>query len=88
MIRIYLYLNDSDFIDYCKDCSIYSIWNDALLEREFIENGYFVKQYAANTRYFIIPEYLRSIPEDILLFMYKKGMVGEIKKMLADKATL
>ena len=42
-------------------------------------------QYATQTRYFIIPEYLRSIPQNILLFMYEKGMVSEIKKMLMDK---
>ena len=28
----------------------------------------------------IIPEYLRSIPQNILLFMYEKGMVSEIKE--------
>lgn len=84
----YLYLNDSDFIDYCKDCSIYSIWNDALLEKKFIENGYFAIQYAVNTSYFVIPEYLTNIPEDVLLFMYEKGMVGEIKKMLTNKVTV
>ena len=39
-------------------------------------------QYATQTRYYVIPEYLRSIPEDSLLFMYDKGMVGEIKKFV------
>lgn len=81
----YLYMNDADFINYCKNCSIYSIRNNSLLEGEFVENGYFVRKYAANISYFVIPEYLRSIPEDILLFMYKKGMVGEIKKFVKDR---
>lgn len=81
----HLYLNDIDFINYCKNCSLYAVNNSEVLERKFIESGYFAMQYATETRYFIIPEYLRSIPQNILLFMYEKGMVSEIKKMLMDK---
>ena len=81
----HLYLNDIDFINYCKNCSLYAVNNSEVLERKFIESGYFAMQYATQTRYFIIPEYLRSIPQNILLFMYEKGMVSEIKKMLMDK---
>ncbi|MCL9822736.1 radical SAM protein [Helicobacter colisuis] len=81
----YLYRNDVDFINYCKNCSIYSIHNNSLLEGEFIENGYFARKYAANISYYVIPEYLRGIPKDILLFMYNKGMVGEIKKFVKDR---
>lgn len=76
----HLYLNDIDFINYCKNCSLYAVNNSEVLERKFIESGYFAMQYATQTRYFIIPEYLRSIPQNILLFMYEKGMVSEIKE--------
>lgn len=78
----YLYRNDVDFINYCKNCSAYASNGVEILKRKFVENGYFAMQYATQTRYYVIPEYLRSIPEDILLFMYDKGMVGEIKKFV------
>lgn len=81
----YLYKNDVDFINYCKNCSVYAVNNSEVLEKKFIESGYFAMQYATQTRYFVIPEYLRSIPKDILLFMYDKGMVGEIKKFVKDR---
>ena len=68
-----LYLNDPIFIDYCKNCSVYAVNNEEVLEKKFIYNGYFAMQYATQTRYFVIPEYLASIPEDILLFMHEKG---------------
>lgn len=74
-----LYLNNPIFIDYCKNCSLYAVNNEEVLERKFIYNGYFAMQYATQTQYFVIPEYLSSVPEDILLFMYEKGYVGEIK---------
>lgn len=81
----YLYRNDADFINYCKNCSLYAVNNSEVLEKKFIESGYFAMQYATQTRYYVIPEYLRSIPKDILLFMYDKGMVGEIKKFVKDR---
>ncbi len=74
-----LYLNNPIFIDYCKHCSLYAVNNEEVLERKFIHNGYFAMQYATQTRYFVIPEYLATLREDILLFMYEKGYVGEIK---------
>ncbi|MBX7546414.1 hypothetical protein, partial [Helicobacter turcicus] len=75
----FLYLNDATFINYCKNCSIYSIDNDDKLERRFIESGYFAIQHTLMTRYFVVPEYLSSIPEDVLLFMYENNMVSAIK---------
>ncbi|WP_279128761.1 hypothetical protein [Helicobacter winghamensis] len=75
----YLYLNDETFINYCKNCSIYSIEEDDGFEEKFVESGYFAIRHTLSTRYFVIPEYLRSIPDDVLLFMYKNNMVSAIK---------
>ena len=80
-----LYLKDPIFIEYCKNCSLYAVNNEEVLERKFIHNGYFAMQYATQTRYFVIPEYLKGLREDILLFMYEKGYVGEIKKFASEK---
>lgn len=76
----FLYLNDPIFIDYCKNCSLYAVNNEEVLETKFIYNGYFAMQYATSIIYFVIPEYLESVPKDILLFMYQENMVSAIKK--------
>ncbi|WP_146745234.1 hypothetical protein [Helicobacter monodelphidis] len=80
-----LYLNNPIFIDYCKQCSLYVVNNKDYLERKFIFNGYFAMQYSSSTKYFVIPEALRQIPDDVLLFMYEKGFVSEIKRFIQDK---
>lgn len=80
----FLYKNDEKFIDYCKKCSLYSVNNQETLRKKFIKNGYFAMQYDLGTRYFVIPDALKNIPEEILLFMYEKGMVSEIKKFIQN----
>ncbi|WP_279128759.1 hypothetical protein, partial [Helicobacter winghamensis] len=71
---------DETFINYCKNCSLYHFAN--LGEKramKSISNGYLKVASNVQTRYFIIPEYLRSIPDDVLLFMYENNIVSAIK---------
>lgn len=80
-----LYLNNKIFNDYCKNCSLYIIGNEEILEKKFIQNGYFAMQYPTNTRFFAIPKELSKLSDEILLFMYEKGMVKEIKNFIQEK---
>ena len=79
-----LYLHNDIFIDYCHKCSLYTRNNQDYLQKTFIEKGYFAQEYAAQTRYFLIPAPLRELDPEILLFMYKKNMVKEIKEFIKD----
>ncbi|MBX7491562.1 SPASM domain-containing protein [Helicobacter turcicus] len=75
----FLYLNDATFINYCKNCSLYDFFDLNATAKKSINNGYLEISSKVQTRYFVVPEYLSSIPEDVLLFMYENNMVSAIK---------
>lgn len=79
-----LYLHNDIFIDYCHKCSYYTRSNQDFLQKTFIEKGYFAQVYLNQIRYFVIPAPLRELDPKILLFMYKKNMVKEIKDFIKD----
>lgn len=80
-----LYLHNPTFINYCKNCSLYAVNNEEVLHKKFIKNGYFAMAYSTQTRYFVIPKPLLALSSDLLLFMYEKGFVSEVKKYLQTK---
>ncbi|CAE11184.1 radical SAM/SPASM domain-containing protein [Wolinella succinogenes] len=76
-----LYERDSLFGSYCRNCSLYDSSRKAAPVK-FIFGDYYAEQTLFETRYFILPKYLRFLPSLAILWLYKKGYARKIKQWL------
>ncbi|TLD84604.1 radical SAM protein [Helicobacter sp. MIT 11-5569] len=79
--KLHFFLAEDKFMqDKCRKCAAY-VPSVAVLQKQKIENGYFVFEYTDGRELrFIVPEPLRILPNDILLWMYKNNIVTMMKK--------
>lgn len=77
-----LYANNSIFKNYCKKCSLYANFQEEVLLERFVKGGYYAQRYVNSCRYFAIPKFLSSVPDDVVLYMYEKGYVRELKEFV------